>query len=289
MLGADLCTELCRDYDLIGFDLIRSSKSEVIKFYKGDITDGKLVTAIFNKAKPDFVVHTAAWTDVDGCEMNKQKAYGINSEGTGNIARACKAIDAALIYISTDFVFDGKSRRPYRETDRAHPISAYGDSKLKGESLVRKILKSYYIVRTSWLYGKCGKNFVDTIINKAKSESSLKVVKDQSGSPTFTKYLAKALHALLDKAVSQKETKKAIGFGVYHVSNTGKVSWYDYAIKVLSLVKTKTKVIPITSEDLARPAPRPRMSVMNNSKFVTFTGYKMPDWDIALREYLRKK
>ncbi len=288
MLGIDLSKELHRDYEVIGFDLARNPKSDVSKFYKGDIADGEAVGAVFKRAKPDFVIHAAAWTDVDGCELDKGRAYRVNSEGTGNVANACKAIDATLIYISTDFVFNGKSGRPYKETDKVHPISVYGGSKLKGEKLVRKILKRYFIVRTSWLYGKCGKNFVDTIVNKAKTESSLKVVRDQSGSPTYTKYLAKALHALLDKACLQ-EPAGAGAFGIYHVSNTGKVSWYDYARKILALAGARTKVLPITSEDLARPARRPRMSVMDNSKFVKFTGYKMPVWNIALREYLRKK
>lgn len=287
MLGIDLCQELRGSFSVMGLDIIRNPKSKVSAYFKGDITDRKSVQVIIDKARPDFVVHAAAWADVDGCELDRTKAYRINSEGTRNIALACKKTDSVLIYISTDFVFNGKKRSPYRETDSVAPLSVYGDSKLKGETFVKTILNEYFILRTSWLYGSHGKNFVDTIVAKARTEGSLKVVRDQAGSPTYTKYLSRAIHALLSKGVGDGYTRK--DFGVYHVSNSGRVSWYEYASRILKLVRSKTEVVPITSRQLARPAKRPAMSVMDHSKFVRLTGYRMPDWKIALKEYLSKK
>ena len=303
MLGIDLCQELKADYDVIGLDMVRHLKAgfpalrtlhrrgsalrDNLPYIMGDITDRKGVAAIITGLRPDFVIHCAAWTDVDGCEFNRKKAYKINSEGAGNVALACKRSGAALIYISTDFVFDGRKRNPYKETDKAKPISVYGDSKLKGENFIKKTLNSYFILRTSWLYGKRGKNFVDTIIAKTKTESRLRVVWDQVGSPTSTKSLARAIHRLLNK-LTMGRRPTADGYGIYHLSNSGRVSWYDYAGEILRLVKSKTKILPITSEGLARPAKRPAMSVMDNSKFYKFTGYRMPGWKVALKEYLSK-
>lgn len=301
MLGIDLSRELAADYDLAGLDVIRSPLSSVHKFYKGNITDGKAVADMIEEARPDLVVHAAAWTDVDGCELDPDKAYAVNSEGTRSVALACKNAHAALIYISTDFVFDGRKKKPYRETDAVAPLGIYGDSKLKGERAVQETLEKYYILRTSWLYGKRGKNFVDTITARAKAGKALKVVDDQVGSPTYTKDLAKAIHALLNKIAkgeglrakgeglrAEGQELRAKGYGIYHVSNSGKVSWFEYARQILKIVKSKAKVAPITSSELKRPAKRPAMSVMDNAKFRKFTGYRMRGWKAALKEYLSK-
>lgn len=285
MLGVDLSNELNKDYEVYGVDLVGNPKSAVHNFYKGDITNKKNILDIVKKTKPHIVIHAAAWTDVDGCELDKRKAHRMNSEGTKNIALACKKINSGLVYISTDFVFDGKKKRPYVESDRPNPLSVYGKSKLKGESFVKKILKKYYILRTSWLYGKYGKNFVDAILSKAKAGRMLKVVNDQTGSPTYTKDLAAAVHVLLNKTFTQYPIPNT-QYGIYHVSNAGSVSWYEYAKEILSLVKSKTKVTPISSEELDRPARRPAMSVLDNSKFIKFTGYKVRRWNDALREYV---
>ena len=218
MLGADLCQELEKDYEVYGADLVHRTsytcppKPErrrriVHRFIKGDITNRKSVANIVYRIKPDIVIHAAAWTDVDGCELNKKKAYKINSEGTKNVALACRTANAPLIYISTDFVFDGKKNRPYAEADRPNPISVYGGSKYKGEIYIKRILRRYYILRTSWLYGRNGRNFVDIIIDKAKKERALKVVNDQIGSPTYTKDLAKAIHAFLDRIFTKYEVR----------------------------------------------------------------------------------
>lgn len=285
MLGTDLCKELRHKYEVIGTDLAGSRESAAGRFKKADITDRKSITAFIKQIRPFLAVHTAAYTDVDGCELNPEKAYKINSDGTRNIALACKACGATLIYISTDFVFDGKKQRPYRETDEAHPVSVYGDSKLKGEEAVKNILKKYFILRTSWLYGKYGKNFVNTIIAKAKSDKVLKVVNDQIGSPTYTKDLAKAIRKLMDKIVGSRQP--VVGsFGIYHVSNSGSVSWFDYAKKILSRANIRALIIPISSKNLDRPAKRPAMSVLDNAKFVKLTGYRMRGWQEALKEYV---
>jgi dTDP-4-dehydrorhamnose reductase len=297
MLGIDLSQELCHDYEIFGADVVRRSSFTVRGFYKLDITKKQNVPAVIRNLGPDIVIHAAAWTDVDGCELDPKKAYRINSVGTKNVALACKAMGTTLIYISTDFVFDGRRKNPYKETDRTGPLSVYADSKLKGELAIKKALKKYFILRTGWLYGKHGKNFVDTIIAKTKKEKVLKVVDDQVGSPTYTKDLAKAIHVLLDKvfvqrtaySVQRKNTQYAVRstqYGIYHISNSGGVSWYDYAREILKLVKSQTKVVPISSKELGRPAKRPRMSVLDNSKFIKFTGHKMRNWQEALKDYV---
>jgi len=288
MLGIDLSHSLLNDYEVYGLDLVRSPYSIVRSFYKSDITDKKNVLNIIKGLKPDIVIHSAALTDVDGCEISKKKAYKINSEGTKNIALACKAAGSALVYVSTDFVFDGNARRRYREDDKPNPISTYGDSKLRGEEAVKKILKRYFILRTSWLYGNCGKNFVDTILSKAKTKKTLKVVNDQVGTPTYTKDLAKVVHLLLNK-IFTKYGIRNMGYGVYHVSNSGSVSWYEYAKAILGIAQLKTRVTPISSEELGRAAKRPSMSVLDNSKFIKFTGYRMRNWKDALKEHILRK
>jgi dTDP-4-dehydrorhamnose reductase len=290
MLGADLSRELEQDYELYGIDIRRAQVTGrgARRYYPCDVTDGKALEDIIGKIGPDAVIHAAAWTDVDGCELEPEKAYKINGEGTKNAAQACKRYGAALIYISTDFVFDGKKTKPYKETDRPNPISAYGASKLKGEEAVRKTLKKYFILRTSWLYGKYGKNFVDTILAKTKSGKAPEVVDDQSGSPTYTKDLAGAIRALLDTIRARGAGRGARGYGIYHVSNSGRVSWCEYAREILKASGRRTKVIPISSRELGRPAMRPAMSVLDNSKFEKLTNFKMRCWKSALNDYLTK-
>ncbi len=287
MLGTDLCQELRREYEVAGIDIDHGPRTTDHSFYACDITDQKDVREVISKIRPDVLVHAAAWTDVDGCELDKDKAYAVNSGGTENVASACRESGTTLIYISTDFVFDGQKDRPYKENDPTNPLSVYGDSKLKGEAAVRKALKEYFILRTSWLYGKNGKNFVDTIIAKAKEGNTLKVVDDQAGSPTYTKDLAGAIHALL-KRLSVAYGVRRTAYGVYHVSNSGCVSWRDYAKEILRIAGIKTEVLPISSAELTRPAKRPAMSVLDNARFRKYTGYKMRGWKEALKEYLKR-
>ncbi|OGW85332.1 MAG: dTDP-4-dehydrorhamnose reductase [Omnitrophica bacterium RIFCSPLOWO2_01_FULL_45_10] len=287
MLGTDLWQELNGDYEILGLDISGSRvKGQGSRVNVVDITDKDKIRSLIYKIKPDIVLHTAAWTDVDGCELNREKAYEINYGGTENIARACKDADADLIYISTDFVFDGKKKSPYKETDLPNPLNVYAQTKLKGEEAVKNLVKKYFILRTSWLYGSNGKNFVDTILQIAEKKKVLKVVDDQIGSPTYAKDLAKAIHLLLDKAFVRSAERGVRSYGVYHVTNDGSVSWYEYAKEILKLSGSKTKVIPISSEELNRPAKRPAMSVLDNSKFKKFCDYRMRSWKDALREYL---
>jgi dTDP-4-dehydrorhamnose reductase len=193
-----------------------------------------------------------------------------------------------LIYVSTDFVFDGRQRRPYKETDAPNPLCFYAKSKLEGEEAVKKSLPSYFILRTSWLYGRNGRNFVDTIIEKSGETKELKVVDDQVGSPTYTKDLSKAVHKLLDLIFTQA-TARGVEYGIYHVSNSGSASWYEYAKAILKLAGSGSRVLPISSKELNRLADRPPMSILDNSKFTASTGYKMRPWKNALREYLSYK
>ena len=267
MLGEALTLELKKANEVSGIDIGEC-----------DITDRDKTVEVLSGAKPDIVIHAAAWTDVDGCELDSEKAYRVNSDGTENVALACKACGAVLIYISTDFVFDGKKKAPYKESDRPNPLSVYADSKLKGEDAVKRILERYFILRTSWLYGSHGKNFVDTILARAKPEGVLKVVDDQTGSPTYTKDLAGAIYMLLKKIFG--------GYGTYHITNSGHVSWYGYAREILRLAKSTAKVVPISSDELNRPARRPAMSILDNTKFIRFTGFKMRHWREALGDYL---
>lgn len=281
MLGYDLCHELKADYVVEGTD-IAAPEGLPVKFYHSDITDPENISRVIDAARPNFVIHAAAWTDVDGCESDKAKALLVNAEGAKNVAAACGRYGAAMVYISTDFVFDGRKAMPYKESDKTSPLSVYGLSKLEGEKGVRKTLKKHFIIRTSWLYGLKGKNFVDTIVAKSMVEKTLKVVDDQTGSPTYTKDLAEAVHSLLDK-VSQS---KPVLYGTYHVSNAGKVSWFDYAKEVVRLAGGKARVLPMTSAELGRPARRPAMSVLDGSKFSRYTGHRMRGWKAALKDYV---
>jgi len=320
MLGVDLCGELHDSYEIIGTDVVHRCRAglnlpysrKARSFFRCDITKKQSVLSVIKKTRPDIVIHAAAWTDVDGCELNPKKAYRINSEGTKNVALACKAAGAILIYISTDFIFDGRKKKPYKEADKVNPLSVYADSKLKGEEAVKKILKDYFILRTGWLYGKHGKNFVDTILAKAKpfgkgsglrpersrgtkSRKVLRVVNDQVGSPTYTRDLVKAIHVLLEMVTrlpghqvtsSSSRAHFSVPYGIYHLSNSMSVSWFNYAKEILRLAGSKAKVMPISSEELNRPAKRPAMSVLDNTKFIKFTGYRMCKWQEALREYI---
>lgn len=287
MLGTDLYTELAGSYEVYGADVVRRPKTG--NLITADIRDRQAISAVISDVGPDIVIHAAAWTDVDGCEEDPEKAYGVNVEGARNVALACKKSEADLIYISTDFVFDGKKRSPYRETDSPRPLSVYGDSKFKGEEAIQKVFGRYYILRTAWLYGRKGKNFVDTVLAMAGREETLKVVNDQTGSPTYTGDFAKAIRRLIDKVSLQFTVHSSKGYGIYHVTNSGSVSWYEYAKEIVRLAGLKVKVVSISSKELARPARRPAMSVLDNTKFIGFTGHKMRNWKAALKDYMLQR
>jgi dTDP-4-dehydrorhamnose reductase len=223
------------------------------------------------------LLNAAAYTDVDGCESKKETAFAVNAEGARNVALACAAIGGRMIHLSTDYVFDGSSRTPYREEDLPNPLNVYGASKLQGERFIQEILESHLIVRTEWLYGRHGKNFVDTILRHAEQQKEIRVVDDQRGSPTFAKDLSFALERLIEIKAG----------GILHVTNSGSCTWFEIARQILrDKGYDHVQVIPISSEELARPAKRPANSVMDCRRYEKLTGRMMRTWQEALQEYL---
>ncbi|MEN8262937.1 MAG: dTDP-4-dehydrorhamnose reductase [Nitrospirota bacterium] len=263
MLGSDI-SRVFADVELTAFTLN--------DFDIGDLD--KSVSAI-KKAAPDYLIHSAAYTDVDGSELDPEKAYLINGLGARNIAIACEEIKCPIIYISTDYVFDGTKNGPYNEWDRPNPINQYGLSKLIGERFVTSMTNRFYVVRTSWLYGRHGKNFVETIIRLLSEKEEISVVDDQTGSPTYTYDLARTLKEIIGK-----------GYGIYHVSNSSQCSWYEFAAEIAKLKGSKTPVRPTTSDKFKQTARRPFFSVMDNS-MLRLEGIKeLRHWKEALKDYM---
>lgn len=264
MLGNDLVKTLGLRHEVIGKD-----------FNDFDITNKEITREKILDINPQIVVNSAGFTNVDGCETEVEKAFLVNADGAKNVALACEEGKIKLVYISTDYVFDGKKGESYLEDDTPTPLNIYGKSKLKGEQYIKEITEDFLIVRTEWLYGKKGKNFVSTILNLAGVEKELKVVDDQIGSPTYTKDLAYAIGVLLEHNLK----------GVYHVTNRGICSWYQFALKILELGHIEgTKVTPVSSDIYNRPAKRPAFSALNCSKFEKETGLTLRPWEDALRE-----
>ncbi|MFQ5953422.1 MAG: dTDP-4-dehydrorhamnose reductase, partial [Candidatus Omnitrophota bacterium] len=271
---------------IIGIDVVepKEEAGRLKAFHEASIVYAARINAIFTAREPDLVIHAAAWTDVDGCEEDPDKARLVNTTGTQNIVKAAAHMKIPLIFISTDFVFDGEKETAYKVDDQGKPISVYGKTKWEAEEIVRRDLDSYMIIRTSWLYGKNGKNFVDTIISKSKTEKKLKIVNDQVGSPTYAKDVARAIKELID-------VTDVYGQDTYHITNGGRCSWYVFARQILADIKAAEGIAmePITAAELGRPAPRPRFSTLDNSKFNKKTGYIMRPWDDALRDYIENE
>jgi len=265
MLATDLIKELEGIYGVTGRDI-----------HDYDICDRDSAVGEIKRIKPDYVINCAAYTQVDKCETESDLAFAVNAEGVKNLALGCKQAGSMLCQISTDFVFDGKKGSSYAETDRVNPLSVYGKSKLEGEKHVQGILGDYLIVRTSWLFGRSGKNFVETISGLAKEREVLEVVDDQTGSPTFTVDLARAIKLLIETSAR----------GIYHVCNSGVCSWYDFACKISELTGGTARIVPVDSTKNPRPAVRPGYSVMDCTKFTTTTGVSLQHWEDALKEYL---
>lgn len=241
-----------------------------------DITDQKAVQMFFEKHSPSFVFHCAAYTAVDAAEeKGKETNWQVNVEGTRNIAQAAERAGATLVYISTDYVFDGTSLEEYPVEGKVNPQNEYGRAKLAGEQIVQETCSSYYIVRTSWVFGQYGKNFVYTMLNLAETRDQLTVVSDQFGRPTWTKTLAEFMIHLM-------ETKPA--YGIYQLSNDGSCSWYEFASAILADKTVEVK--PVTSEEYPQKAYRPRHSIMDLSK-AKATGFLIPDWQEALQQFLK--
>jgi dTDP-4-dehydrorhamnose reductase len=256
------------------------SKHEVISFSHQDldITDYIKVQEAICGNSPDFVIHCAAYTDVDGCELNPEKAYSVNAFGAQNVAIACEKCKATIVFISTDYVFDGAKGAPYTEFDKADPINIYGKSKYAGEEFVASFSNRYYIVRTAWLYGKFAQhNFVKTVLGLVGDRKEIKVVCDQVGSPTNTYDLSLAIEELI----------KSERYGVYHISNEGEVSWYQFTKLILDCKGiSDVQVIPITSDELDRAANRPSYSALRNFCLEKSGIFKMRNFEDALRDYL---
>lgn len=258
MLGQDLCPILSDS----GYDVVETD------IHNLDITNFEMTEKVLLEENPDIVIHCAAYTNVDKAEEDLETARLINVKGSENLAKACKKIDARMVYISTDYVFDGNGVRPYKPSDKPAPINNYGLTKFEGEEAVRNNLEKYYICRTSWLYGHHGKNFVETMISLA-DKPELKVVDDQVGCPTWTVELSNAIVKILDGKP----------YGTYHTCGSNYTSWYGFAKEIFARVNKKVNLLPCATDEFPRPAKRPAYSVMDN-------GGICRDWKLALKDYL---
>lgn len=290
-LGHDVVNELVkRNNKSVGSDIAEAysgmedeSAVTTADYIQLDITDKDAVMREVNRIKPDTIIHCAAWTAVDAAEdeENRKSVDAINRIGTQNIAEAAKAVDAKMVYLSTDYVFDGKGIRPWKPDDKCfNPLNVYGKSKLDGEIAVSSILEKYFIVRIAWVFGLNGKNFVKTMVNVGRTHDSVRVVNDQIGTPTYTKDLARLL-------VDMVETDK---YGYYHATNEGGyISWYDFTKEIYKQAGLDTKVIPVTTEEYGlSKATRPFNSRLDKSKLIEAGFTPLPDWKDALRRYLEE-
>lgn len=269
-LGYDVINELKkRKYEYIGVDT-----------QEMDITDDTQVKKIFNEINPDAVIHCAAWTAVDDAEENIEKCRLVNAIGTENIARACKKSGCKLMYLSTDYVFDGTGERPWEPDDTVTmPLNVYGQTKYEGEVAVCNNVEKFFIVRIAWVFGINGKNFVKTMLNLSKTHNTLTVVNDQVGTPTYTYDLARLL-------VDMIETNK---YGKYHVTNEGGyITWYDFAREIFKLAGVSLKVLPVTSDAYPSKAKRPSNSRLSKQKLLDNGFVPLPDWKDALTRYLNE-
>lgn len=243
-----------------------------------DITRMESVRQVIDEIRPDVIIHAAAYTKVDQAESDEEQAYLVNAFGSRNVAIAAEEFGAKLCYISTDYVFDGKATFPYKEYDRTNPLGVYGKSKYAGEELTKTLSSKYFIVRTSWVYGVHGHNFVRTMLRLAEERDELKVVNDQIGSPTYTVDLAEFIAQLI-------ATEK---YGIYHASNTGTCSWYDFAKAIFEEAGVQVKVSPIATEDFPRPAPRPKYSVLDHLAIRANGFQDLRHWREGLKDFLKE-
>lgn len=242
-----------------------------------DITDFDAVIKEVNRFGPDLIIHAAAFTDVDGAELNRDLAYKVNAAGTQNLAIAARGAGAVILYVSTDFVFDGLKGTAYQEFDDVNPVSVYGRSKLAGERYVQSLTNTHYICRTAWLYGRHGHNFVKTMLKLGEEKQTIKVVDDQVGSPTNAADLADKL----------AEVGLSGRFGIYHTTNTGETSWFGFAAKIFELAGLPVELEPIKTAQLSRPAPRPAYSVLRGLSLELQGLAPMRPWEEALGDYFK--
>lgn len=268
MLGSDLLRQLGEKHDVIPMDVneINVASAEECK------------NAIAENA-PEIVINAAGYTNVDACESAGDECFAVNGEALKNLAMACGESAIKIIHFSTDYVFDGLGISPYKEDHNCNPVNIYGASKLSGERYLQQLSKNYLLIRTAWLYGEKGKNFVRTILDKAKTVKRLEVVDDQVGSPTYTVDLTAAVALLIDCQAT----------GIFHITNRGFCSWHQFAVRILQEAGINdVEVAAITSDKLPRPARRPAYSVLSNQKFTELTGKILQPWQLALQDYLKK-
>ncbi|NYB52453.1 MAG: dTDP-4-dehydrorhamnose reductase [Methanobacteriaceae archaeon] len=242
-----------------------------------DITDIDKTINTVKDLNPDVVVHAAAFTDVDGSESKPELAYQVNALGTRNVVVACQESGSALVYISTDYVFDGTKDTPYREYDQTNPLGIYAKSKHQGELYIRDLLNKFFIVRTSWLYGYHGPNFVTTMLKLAEEMDNISVVSDQIGSPTYTVDLAEAIKMLITKPA----------YGIYHITNSEHCSWYEYAQLIFENAGVEVQLNPVTTEEFGSPAPRPKYSVLENYNWKMEGFPELRSYKEALLDYMK--
>lgn len=266
LLGRDL-TRLWHGDELVGL----GSKD-------ADVRDADRVREVVEQSRPDWIVLAAAYTNVDDCESHPELAFAVNRDGPVHVARAAKRVGAKLLFLSSDYVFDGRKTAPYEAGDARNPQSVYGRSKAEAEVRLLEVLPETCIARTSWLFGTGGKCFPDTILKLAASRPSLDVVSDQRGDPTYSVDLARAIIELCRKGAG----------GIVHVSNAGDCSWFEFAREVVQRAGLSTDVRPVSSQQMARPAPRPAYSVLS-SKSLQQYGIGMPTWQDALQRYLQER
>ncbi len=263
---------------LLGRDLVQQLSSEqltALSSKDADLRDRARIRDVIHESRPDWILLAAAYTDVDGCESNRDLAFAVNCEGAIHVAEAAREAASRLLFLSTDYVFDGTKRSPYEVADPRNPTSVYGQSKARAEERLLHILPDVCIVRTSWLFGHGGKCFPATILKLASTRSEVSVVNDQRGSPTFTRDLAFALVELC----------RAEARGIVHVTNSGDCTWYEFAAEIVRAATLPTKVKPVTTAEFPRPARRPAYSVLSPDSLHAYSIH-MPDWKDALRRYL---
>jgi len=268
MLGSEVCPALAE----AGWSVIAADLAEF------DISEAAAARRFVEDASPVAIVNCAAYTDVDGAEDEEPLAFRVNEQGARNIAEAAATVGAALLHVSTDYVFDGSKGTPYSEEDVPNPINVYGASKLAGEIAVREVLSAHYICRSAWLYGVHGKSFPAAMLRLAEEGRPLRVVADQTGNPTYTRHLARALATIIERPL----------YGTYHVVNTGSATWYELALEVFRSAKLTVDVTPISAADYPTKARRPRNSALSTGKLSTRYGCSLPDWRAGVADFVRR-
>lgn len=277
MLGRALAERLNQKYKIIA-----------LGHPECDIGDLKQVERVFNRYRPWLTLNCAAMTDVDACQDNPEKARAVNALGPYNIAKTAAEYDSIVIHISTDYVFGGGKNRPYRENDRARPVSIYGKTKWEGERLLRKTVKKHIIIRTSWLFGKGKNNFIDKTIKRARGEKILRIASDKYSSPTYTHDLAQAITGIINLINNRAFQDEA--YGTYHISNSGYCSWHEYAKIILRSAKIdQVKLEPIKMSQVNFKARRPAFSALDNTKYSRLTAKPLRKWQAAVKEYVERE